>query len=158
MGIVNEASARFDARPAHRASLEARSELGLTTSQPMAMVRPCTFPIDPNGSARPSQEVFSYHYVIVRALPAGSMVAQVIHAAGESASPRPKPGCRSVALLARDEAHLHELAQKLFDAGIEHHCVFESDDDPQYPGQMMAIGLYPRQGKVKVLSDLPLVK
>ena len=100
-----------------------------------------------------------YHYTIVRAdLPHGLQMAQTVHAAGESASPRPKPGTHAVALHAKDEAHIREIAQRLFDAGIEHHCVFECDDDPDYPGQLMSIGLYPRTGKCKEISDLPLVK
>lgn len=126
------------------------------------MVWTCTFPIDLNGKTAASQATPLCHYVIVRAdLPLGSQVAQTIHAAGESASPRPKPGCFAVALHAKDEGHLKDLAQRLFDAGIEHHCVFESDDDLKYPGQMMAIGLYPshnRDGIRKVLSSLPLAK
>ena len=102
------------------------------------------------------------HHAVVRAdLPIGSQVANILHAGGESASPRPTPGCIAVALHARDEAHLKEIAQRLFDAGIEHHCVFESDDDVKYPGQMMAIGLYPTRDRDKVrkvLSSLPLVR
>lgn len=127
------------------------------------MVWTCTQQaIDLNGQPAVAKTKPLYHYVIVRAdLPIGSQVAQTIHAAGESASPRPRPGCRSVGLHARDESHLRELAQRLFDAGIEHHCVFEADDDLQYPGQMMAIGLYPSTNKAgigKVVSALPLVK
>lgn len=58
----------------------------------------------------------------------------------------------------KDESHLRAISARLSNAGVEHHCVEECDDDPDYPGQLMAIGLYPREGKCKELSDLPLVK
>ncbi len=131
------------------------------------MVRLCTSRIDQHGQTAPQacarkSGPTQYHYCITRAdLPIGLKVAQVIHAAGESASPRPKPGTHAVALEAKDETQLRELAQKLFDAGIEHHCVFECDDDPEYPGQLMSVGLYPttdRDKVKKVLSSLPLVR
>lgn len=134
----------------------------LTVSQPVAMVWACTSRIDLNGKTAPATAQPLRHYVIVRAdLPFGLQVAQVVHAAGESASPRPRPGTHAVALHARDEAHLHEIAQRLYNAGIEHHCVFEAEDDPQFPGQLMSIGLYPTRDRdkvKKVLSSLPLVK
>jgi len=133
----------------------------LTTYQPMAMVWGCKA-IDLNGQPAPERAKPLVHFVIVRAdLPVGSQVSQAVHAAGESASPKPKPGCIAVALHARDELHLRELAQRLFDAGIEHHCVFEAEDDLQYPGQLMAVGLYPSHDRnkiKKVLSSLPLVR
>lgn len=138
--------------------------IGLTTLPTIAKVRACRFlrSIDLNGQPAAQKAKILYHYTVVRAdLPPGLQMAQVIHAAGESASPRPMPGTHAVALHARDEQHLAELAQRLYDAGIEHHCVFEADDDPQYPGQMMAIGLYPTRDKdkvKKVLSSLPCVK
>lgn len=134
----------------------------LTTSQSVAMVLTCTFLIDLNGQTAALQAKPLAHYVVVRAdLPHGSQVAQVVHCSGESASPRPTPGTIAIALHARDEAHLAQIAQSLFDAGIEHHCVFEADDDPTYPGQMMSIGLYPTRDRDKVrkvLSSLPLVR
>lgn len=61
-------------------------------------------------------------------------------------------------LQVKDEAHLRAISARLLNAGIEHHCVEECDDDLDYPGQMMAIGCNPRSGKIKELSDLPLVK
>jgi peptidyl-tRNA hydrolase len=134
----------------------------LTISQTVAKVWSCRFLIDLNGQTAARKAKILYHYTIVRAdLPFGLQMAQTVHAAGESASPRPAPGTHAVALHARDEHELEEIAQRLFDAGIEHHCVFETDDDPKYPGQMMAIGLYPTYDKDKVkrvLSHLPLVK
>lgn len=141
---------------------EAFRGYSLTTSGRVAMVSSCTSLIDLNGQTAPATAQPLRHYVIVRAdLPIGLQVAQVVHAAGESASPRPKPGTHAVALHAKDESHLRTIAQRLFDAGIEHHCVHEADDDPQHPGQMMSIGLYPTRDRAKVgkvLSSLPLVK
>lgn len=102
------------------------------------------------------------HHIIVRAdVPVGVQTAQAVHAAGESASPRPQPGCIAVALHAKDESHLRDIAQRLYDAGIAHHCVFECEDDDQYPGQLMSIGVYPTRDRAtvrKVLSSLPLVR
>lgn len=102
------------------------------------------------------------HYIIVRAdLPIGSQVAQSIHAAGESSVPKPEPGCIAVALHARDEAHLRAVSDRLAAAGIQHHHVVESADDPKYAGQLMAIGVRPTTDRAairKVTSDLPLVK
>ena len=130
----------------------------------MAKVRACKFlrSIDLNGQTAAPKAKTLHHYTIVRAdLPFGSQLAQTNHAAAESASPRPTPGSHAYALHARDEQHLIEIAKRLFDAGIAHHCVFEAEDDPNWPGQMMAIGLYPSHDKEKirkVLSSLPLAK
>lgn len=88
-------------------------------------------------------------------IPIGSQVAQVVHAAGESAFPRPVPGAIAVALHARDELHLLQIADRLQAAGIPHHLVIEDD------GQHMAIGVNPTTDRAavrKVLSSLPLVK
>ncbi len=102
------------------------------------------------------------HYVVVRAdLPHGVQTANVLHAAGESASPKPEPGCIAVALHARDEAHLLALSEKLTQADLAHSLVRECDDDDRYPGQLMAIGLNPttnRDAVRKVLSALPLIR
>jgi hypothetical protein len=96
------------------------------------------------------------HYVIVRAdLPHGSQVAQTIHAAGESTPTRLLPGTIAVALHARDEQHLVEVADALACAGIDFHVVEECD------GEKMAIGVAPttdRDRVRKVLSNLPLVR
>lgn len=103
-----------------------------------------------------------FHYVVVRQdLPPGNQIAQVLHAAGESAEPRPEPGCVAVALHARDLAHLLEIRRSLVRAGLAHHVVVEAHDDPRWPGQAMAIGLRPTGNRAairKVLSSLPLVR
>lgn len=97
-----------------------------------------------------------YHYTIVRAdLPLGLQLAQTVHAAGESATPLPRPGTHAVALHARDEAHLREVAARLDARGIRHHRVLEDD------GQLMAIGIPPttdRDPIRKALSSLPCAK
>lgn len=126
------------------------------------MVGACTTRIDLNGQTAPAQELV--HYIIVRAdLPFGSQVAQAVHAAGESATPKPIPGTIAVALHAHGEFHLLDISAKLTAAGLEHHRVYESADDPTYPNELMAIGLHPipvadRWRVKKVVSDLPLVK
>ncbi len=66
-----------------------------------------------------------------------------------------KPGTIAVALHARDQGHLAELAAKLTAAGLAHHIVEECD------GEMMSIGLEPTTDRAavrKVLSQLPLVR
>ena len=111
--------------------------------------------IDLNGKTAPL-----VHHVIVRAdLPIGSQVAQSIHAAAESAVPKPEPGCIAIALHARNEDHLLQLSAALDARGINHHQVIEGDGE--YIGQLMAIGVYPtrdRDAVKKVLSSLPLVR
>lgn len=96
------------------------------------------------------------HYVIVRAdLPHGAQIAQAIHAAGESTPARVKPGTIAVALHARDEAHLKEVAAALERAGIASHRVLECD------GELMAIGVEPSTDRAsirRVLSQLPLAR
>jgi hypothetical protein len=96
------------------------------------------------------------HYVIVRKdITPGQQAAQILHAAGESAIPKPEPGCIAVALHAENEDHLLELEAKLYAAQIPYESVVEED------GHLMAIGLHPttdRDKIRKVLSSLPLVK
>lgn len=96
------------------------------------------------------------HYVIVRSdLPHGSQVAQVVHAVGESTPERVPPNTVAVALAARDEEHLLDIADVLHYAGIKFSLIYECD------GQAMAIGCEPtrdRQKMRKALSSLPLVR
>lgn len=96
------------------------------------------------------------HYVVVRAdLAHGAQLAQVVHAAGESARIRVEPGTIAVALHARDEAHLRDVAARLGAARIPHHVVEECD------GEAMAIGVEPTTDRAavrKVLSSLPLAR
>ena len=89
----------------------------------------------------PAELGFFTHYVIVRAdLPLGVIVAQTIHAAGES-SPGPglPTGTRAVALAARNERHLATLEQELIGLDIPHRAIRE----PDRFNELMAIGIFP---------------
>lgn len=70
----------------------------------------------------------------------GVILAQTIHAAGES-SPGPSlpPDTHAVALAAPSEQDLLELEAKLVDAGIPHRAIREPDRD----NELMAIGICP---------------
>lgn len=128
--------------------------------------------IDLNGSDRASFEANLpvactkpsnlHHYIIVRRdLPVGAQLAQACHAAGESPGPRPAPGTTVVVLHAADEHHLRLIQDRLLKAGLAFGTVIECDDDEDYPGQLMSIGLAPvtdRSAVRKVLSSLPLAK
>lgn len=100
------------------------------------------------------------HYVIVRRdLSCGLQAANIVHAAGESADPKPEPGCRAVALHAKHEVHLRAIQARLFEAGIDHSCVVEGDGP--HAGQLMAIGVLPSRERERireVLGKLPLVR
>jgi hypothetical protein len=127
----------------------------LTTSPAGTMLSSC---IDLHGKTAPDQQLV--HHVIVRSdIPTGMQVANATHAAGESADPRPFPGTIAVALQARDEQHLRQVADSLSRAGIRHALVIEGDGS--YTNQLMAIGVNPTTDRAavrKVLSSLPLVK
>lgn len=65
------------------------------------------------------------------------------------------PGTIAVALHARDESHLREIAAQLAASGIPHHLVEECD------GEAMAIGCEPTTDRAKMrraLSRLPLAR
>jgi hypothetical protein len=86
------------------------------------------------------------------------MVAQAIHAAGESSPGNMRPGTHAIALAARDSAHLAEIAKRLENASIPFVRVVE--DGPPYVGELLAIGVRPGPKSVvgRPLSDLPLVR
>lgn len=80
------------------------------------------------------------HYVIVRAdLPLGTLVAQVIHAAGESVVSPVAPNTHAVALAADDETHLASIERRLIELGLDHRAIREPDRD----NELMAIGIPP---------------
>ncbi len=116
-------------------------------------MRGCSHPHDP--VAPPLT-----HFVILRGdLPHGLQVAQTIHAAGESAEARVPHGTIAVALAARDEPHLLELAKLLRRQGIDHTLIIEGDGE--HAGHAMSIGIAPttdRRAVGKVVSNLPLVR
>lgn len=83
-------------------------------------------------------EVCINHYVIVRSdLPFGSIVAQAIHAAGET-GPVP-PGTYAIALAASDEQALAEIEARLLFHKIPHVAIRE----PDLGNSLTAIGLFP---------------
>lgn len=101
------------------------------------------------------------HYVIVRAdLPAGSVAAQAVHAAGESAAlgstnDRPVPGTVAIVLAAPNQDALLGIEALLTRHSIPHHLVRECD------GEAMSIGCAPTRNRAaikRVLSSLPLYK
>lgn len=86
------------------------------------------------------------------------MIAQAIHAAGESSPGNLESGTHAIALAARDSAHLAEIALKLTNADLPFVRVVE--DSPPYRGELLAIGVQPGPRHVvgRPLSDLPLVR
>ena len=99
------------------------------------------------------------HYVIVRAdLPLGTIVAQTIHAAGESSPGDLPQGTRAVALAARSESELLALERRLTSRQIAHAAIREPD--PPFYGQLLAIGVAPcdRELVRKEVSSLPLIR
>lgn len=101
-----------------------------------------------------------HHYVIVRAdLPKGVMMAQSIHAAGESAL-RPIPeGTHAYALEVDDEGQLRALSDRLRAGGVPH--VLITEPDSPWDGQAMAIGCVPTADRDRVrrhTSHLRLVR
>jgi hypothetical protein len=115
-------------------------------------------PSEAAGST-PVQRTSSTHYCIIRQdLPAGTFAAQLIHAAGESAT-GVESGTFAVALAARDEAHLEFIEAKLRRLSIPHHSIREPD--APWFGALMAIGLEPvtdRSLTKKVTKGLKLIK
>lgn len=99
-----------------------------------------------------------YHYVIVRSdLPIGAIVAQTIHAAGESSGKVPS-GTRAVALSVPNERALLRLEDRLIELGIAHAAIREPD--PPYHGALMAIGLEPTRDPAirRALRKISLLK
>lgn len=71
-------------------------------------------------------------------------MAQTIHAAGESARlGQLLPGAHAVALCCDSEAALAGIGRALSAAGIPNVAIIE--DDAPWSGQLMAIGIAPRQ-------------
>lgn len=93
-----------------------------------------------------------------RDIPRGAQFAQLIHAAGES-SPRVASGTYAVALAARDELQLEELALLLREAEVK--FVEVREPDAPYCGALMALGLEPTQHRKpiqKITGQLSLLK
>lgn len=86
------------------------------------------------------------------------MVAQTIHAAGESSPGNLPTHTYAVALKARDEAQLVEIHARLEADGVP--CVLIREPDPPWNNQAMALGIVPcdRSRVRKHLSQLPLLR
>ena len=100
--------------------------------------------------------------MIVRVdLPRGVQAAQLVHAAGESASTargRLPSDTHAVVLGVCDEAELKSVRERLVLACLPHVVIVENDEP--WTGQIMALGLEParREAVRRVLSSLPLLK
>jgi hypothetical protein len=100
-----------------------------------------------------------HHYVVLRQdLPYRVMVAQTIHAAGESSPGNLPNNTHAVALAVKDEAALLALEECLKAAGVPHVAIREPD--PPWNGALMAIGFPPqdRAALRRFLSSLPTLK
>ena len=100
-----------------------------------------------------------YHYTIIRTdIPLGDMLAQTMHATGETATPLPISGTHAVCLAAKDEEDLLRVANRLDRRKVPYKLIREPD--APYNGEATAIGLYPVQDRKPIrraLSRLPLV-
>ena len=98
------------------------------------------------------------HYVILRSdLPHGLMVANTVHAAGESAGI--PPGTFAVALATADQAELEQMLARLKELDVPCNAVVEAEGE--HAGELMAIGIEPLRDRSKIrkaVSSLPLVK
>jgi hypothetical protein len=86
------------------------------------------------------------------------MVAQTIHAAGESSPGQLPNNTFAVALAARDEAELVATHDRLTAAGVS--CVLIREPDAPWSGAAMSLGVVPcdRSAVRKYLSNLPLLR
>jgi hypothetical protein len=71
------------------------------------------------------------------------MLAQTVHAAGESVAGPVPPGTHAVVLAAKDEAELHCLSTRLSAADVPH--VLITEPDPPFNGQATALGIQPME-------------
>lgn len=104
-----------------------------------------------------------FHYTIVRSdLPPGLKAANLVHGAGGSAAPlgRDLPDDTRAVALQATPTELLWLEERLKAIGVPHHAQREDDDDPSYPGQLMAIGVRPcERGTVRrLISSFGLVR
>lgn len=121
----------------------------------MPSVSPSTITVEPDQAMYPGRAPPRYlsaqprrthsgltHYCVVRIdLPRGTLAAQLIHAAGESAGQALAPGTIAVALAAGGEDELHAIERELVARGIPHRAIREPD--PPWNGALMAIGIQP---------------
>lgn len=93
-----------------------------------------------------------------RDLPRGTQAAQLIHAAGHSATGPLPEHTFAIALSCADEVELEAVSKRLSEAGISHERVREPD--APYNGQLMALGLPSAYKSTyrRFISNLPLIK
>jgi hypothetical protein len=87
------------------------------------------------------------------------MVAQLVHAAGESSPGNLPNDTHAVVLAAKDEADLLSIEQQLISAGVPHRSIREPDSP--FNGAITAIGIVPtaeRKAIRSILSRHPLVR
>lgn len=87
------------------------------------------------------------------------MLAQTVHAAGESTIFKLPPDTHAVVLAARSEEELLKLENHLLENSIPHRAIREPD--APFNGAITAIGLIPSRKTDKIkkaLSQLPLMR
>lgn len=91
-------------------------------------------------------------------LPLGFLTAQIVHAAGETATANLPPDTNAVVLAVPDESRLREIAAALSVAGVSHRLIQEPD--APWLGQATAIGIVPgpRSRKLPIIPSLPLLR
>lgn len=96
--------------------------------------------------------------ILRRDLPSGVLVAQTIHAAGESSPGNLPPSTYAIALAVQNEQALLAVEERLRAAGVVLTSIREPD--PPYHGSLMALGLHPapKSHLKKHLSMLPLLR
>lgn len=98
------------------------------------------------------------HYCVIRTdLPIGHIIAQTIHAAGESSTGDLPPGTRAVALAAKNESELEEIEKRLILRKIPHIAIRE----PDMGNALTAVGICPLwdRGSLKgITTHLKLIK
>jgi peptidyl-tRNA hydrolase len=90
-------------------------------------------------------------------LPRGFLVAQVIHAAGESADLGLPEGTYAIALGATP-SQLEDLARRLKAEGVAHRAIIEGDGE--HRGELTAVGIAPANVEEvkRFVSSLPLLR
>lgn len=85
------------------------------------------------------------------------MVANTVHAAGESAGV--PPGTFAVALATADQSELETVQKRLSELQIPYAAIVEAQGE--YAGELMAIGIEPLEDRSlvrKAVSSIPLVR
>lgn len=85
-------------------------------------------------------------------------MAMCVHAAGESSPGNLSSGTFAIALAARDEAHLKEIATRLETNKVPHVLIYEPDQP--WNNSLMSVGVAPalKNDLRRYLSDIPKYK